>query len=235
MHDRCSFIPNPIEGPIPLLRELDIDVPTEERYIGPDPVHAPLLRKLVVHLHQGGRFFPLFSPTSWTNLIALKLGYLASDDAARILRCTPNLVHSWLIFWGDPADEDTSQLSPGQLIRLPHLRTLILDLAEPRSLTDFIRILVLPSLQRVALKEAFLWQLLPHPITLEQMDIIASVFLDTLRRWECTVDALTHIRIMGHLREIEVAYRAAFTNETVLDFGDPPGFTFESTPYWPVS
>ncbi|KAJ7073799.1 hypothetical protein C8F01DRAFT_1360580 [Mycena amicta] len=114
-------------------------------------IDAPALRKLAGRLGDDTFYLKLFSEETWSNLTTLKLSDVPPYIAASILKNTASLVHCWLhFFFDDDPVADSTNLS------LPHLETLILEGSWCWVVDELLGALVIPSIQRLAIQEAFL-------------------------------------------------------------------------------
>ncbi|KAJ6492709.1 hypothetical protein C8R47DRAFT_1214025 [Mycena vitilis] len=131
-----------IEGPLPLLRHLDVNL-TNRTWDVLDVTQALQLRTVVYNGLAAPR--SLFLP--WSQITSLTMLRVTPRDCPTILQHTTNLVHCVLDLWS---------LSPyeSSRITLPHLESLRFEPnsdAEPRFLTS----LVTPSLRTLKLSEVF--------------------------------------------------------------------------------
>ncbi|KAF7310110.1 F-box domain-containing protein [Mycena indigotica] len=123
-------------------------------YLGSEAVlghiHAPKLRTLYARASNDAFYFWLFDPPTWQRLTCLKLKDLPPDYAAQILAQATGLVHCWLRIW----DSEAAPVS--ERIHLPHLQTFVITAHQRRTMTELLDALVLPSIKRLAIREAFL-------------------------------------------------------------------------------
>nr|GAT44540.1 predicted protein [Mycena chlorophos] len=131
----------------------------------------------------------MLSPPSWETLTTLKLRDVPPVYAARILARTPALEHCWMRIW-----DDQPQPVSERSIVLVRLETFILDARQRKSMDELLRALVLPALQKFAIKEAFLNSLAPGFNSGEKD--VASALLRLLQRWGCnaSLSKLTILR-----------------------------------------
>ncbi|KAJ7073740.1 hypothetical protein C8F01DRAFT_1360541 [Mycena amicta] len=176
------------------------------------PIDTPRLQTLSGRLGDDESFFSIFSDHTWGQLTTLKLADMPPDFAARILAQTGALVHCWIRIWDDSAHPVASE------VRLAHLETFILDARQRRSMNELLDALVLPVLQRLAIKEDFLLALSPD---LDHPDPVASL-LGLIQRWGCSSSLKRLCIINCHSApEFQVS---AFPKIYYLELDDgPPG------------
>ncbi|KAJ7653702.1 hypothetical protein DFH06DRAFT_1204521, partial [Mycena polygramma] len=131
-----------IEGPLPLLRHLDVNL-TNRTWDVLDVTQALQLRTVIYNGLAAPR--SLFLP--WSQITSLTMLRVTPRDCPTILQHTTNLVHCVLDLWSlNPYDSFR--------ITLPHLESLHFEPnsdAEPR----FLNSLVTPSLRTLKLPEEF--------------------------------------------------------------------------------
>ncbi|KAJ7859539.1 hypothetical protein B0H14DRAFT_3446661 [Mycena olivaceomarginata] len=132
-----------IEGPLPLLRSLDLLLVDT----GPLPPNvslcdAPLLRTVFLNSTAAAI---LMLP--WVQLTSLTLRWLYPHNCVPILQHASSLVHYELVFVPD----DTPELIPD--ISLPSLHSLTLD---GYSRTEYLQTLIVPALRTLRISEPFL-------------------------------------------------------------------------------
>jgi hypothetical protein len=182
-----------MNGPIPLLRHLDLDIMDFDDSASADndviTFHGvPLLRTVIV---QGGYVLSRVT-LPWDQLTSLTLRYLEPSESAPILQQARNLVHCDLQFWNISGSDDYH----GPDIVLPYLETLILDSFSVRKpATDFIHTFMVPALRTLELPENLFG---PYPVVSLESFILRS---------GCTLQKL---RILQGNPEHENSYPLAF-------------------------
>jgi hypothetical protein len=138
-----------IEGPMPLLRYLDLEF---WEYPAADVLafrEAPLLRTVILHSSAFASMLP------WAQLTSLTLLGIYPRECFPVLQKTMNLVHCEL---GVCFDGDNNQ--PGPDIALPYLESLVIsDIDSPG--TDLLGTFIVPALRSLKIPEEFLR---PSPI-----------------------------------------------------------------------
>ncbi|KAJ7866321.1 hypothetical protein B0H13DRAFT_2281454 [Mycena leptocephala] len=144
-----SHLPNIINGPMPLLRHLDLAL---NIYPGTDILafrEVPLLRTAVLN---GAAASSIILP--WAQLTSLTLTNVYPRACAPILQQTSNLVRCELQVYSGNAQ-------PGPDIALPYLESLVIfDQEGP--VTGFLETFIVPALRRLEIPNRFLGR---SPIT----------------------------------------------------------------------
>ncbi|KAJ7877039.1 hypothetical protein B0H13DRAFT_1893420 [Mycena leptocephala] len=134
-----------IEGPMPLLRHLDLALGNKGDE-DPAVFHAfrelPSLRTAILYERAAANII-----LPWAQLTSLTLMGVSTRECVPILQKTPNLEHCQLGLGdgnGDPPD-----------IVLPRLRALVLQ-QEYLSVTNYLRTIIAPALRNLEIPESFL-------------------------------------------------------------------------------
>jgi hypothetical protein len=140
-----------IEGPMPLLRYLDLNI---LEYPATDVLafrEAPMLRTVLLNDFATSRII-----LPWAQLTSLTLLSVYLHKIFPVLQKTSNLVHCelWVCF-----DSDNDQLGP--VVPLPCLQSLALADAGDGPVTDFLETFIVPALRSLKIPEDFIE---PDPI-----------------------------------------------------------------------
>ncbi|KAJ7187329.1 hypothetical protein C8R46DRAFT_1274768 [Mycena filopes] len=174
-----------LDGPIPLLRHLDVNFDVEN----PPQVsvfhHAPLLRTVVLNYCA---IAALVLP--WARLTRVVLHHVFPSDCSTVLQQTPNLVHCEIPFLCLESDDHRGEPD----VNLPHLESLIFG-DDSETVTNYHATFVVPALSRLQIPERFLG-----------LDCIESLRC-FLSKSDCQ---LREVRITGPLEVDPHEYYAAF-------------------------
>ncbi|KAJ7872347.1 hypothetical protein B0H14DRAFT_2570349 [Mycena olivaceomarginata] len=189
------FIDNypPIDGPMPLLRHLDLWLSGGSSY----PVvslrsGAPLLRTVVLNVHAAEKVI-----LPWVQLTSLTLTIIYLHECVPILQQTSNLVHCVLEL------RDSDDVVSDGAVTLPALETLAIKEVNPTTMApiNYLRTFIVPALGDLEVPERFLE---PDPI-----DSLASLIL----RSGCE---LHQVGITDPTLALEAPFRAAFPSIQML-------------------
>ncbi|KAF8150401.1 hypothetical protein K438DRAFT_1865772 [Mycena galopus ATCC 62051] len=137
-----------IQGPMPLLRYLDLTVLQRKPYAVVAFSPAPLLRSIILRATSPLNFvFPLGQMTSLTLEMIWRSEYVV------ILRQTYNLVHCELGIWIDHGDASDLQEHG---IELPCLESLAMKNDDAPNVADYLDDFLVPALRSLRLEESFL-------------------------------------------------------------------------------
>ncbi|KAJ6457485.1 hypothetical protein C8R47DRAFT_1164121 [Mycena vitilis] len=181
------------DGPMPLLRQLDLVLTDEESPESVSLQEVPLLRTVAFNYSAALRVI-----VPWAQLTSLKLYDVSPSQAVPILVQTPNLVYCQL----GSSDTYAGNPEPGRDIPLPCLESLILTGDD--SVTDFLPVLIVPVLHELEVSEA---SLLPNPIE------VLTAFIST------SGCRLQELHITNVHKIAEASYRRAFPLLRKLSFG----------------
>ncbi|KAJ7113029.1 hypothetical protein C8R44DRAFT_856073 [Mycena epipterygia] len=139
-----------IEGPMPLLRALEVCV--YDNAISPAAVFRQAPRLLAftdTRRSDDLAYAPDFLP--WSQLTSVTMLDVTPDECAPILTQTVNLVHCQLVMWKD------GLIDPPD-IQLSCLQSLVLlkDRKRPTPLTHYLNTFIVPALRRLQVPEEFL-------------------------------------------------------------------------------
>ncbi|KAJ6589376.1 hypothetical protein B0H19DRAFT_1248922 [Mycena capillaripes] len=179
-----SRIPT-IQGPMPLLRHLDLSIEEEGAFQSIVIFReAPLLRTVTANYFALGNFM-----LPWAQLTSLTLNSVYPSEYVAALQQTSNLLHCEL-----EVVLDDEIYTPGPDIRLPYLKSLtIYDYHTP--MIGFLETFIVPALRRLVIPQLFLG---PTPI-----ETLASF----ISKSGCQ---LHEVRIGKATSMPEDSYRAAF-------------------------
>ncbi|KAF7369328.1 F-box domain-containing protein [Mycena venus] len=135
-----------IDGPMPLLRHLDLD-PTGENTVGITIHDVPLLRTVIL---TGIIVSRVNLP--WEQLTSLTLKLVLPGECVPILQQSPNLVHCTLHLW--TRSQVINHLGPE--ITLPRLDSLVLKMSHGAVVTGFLPTLIVPALRSLNCSEQVL-------------------------------------------------------------------------------
>ncbi|KAF7352461.1 F-box domain-containing protein [Mycena venus] len=152
----CGLDLSTIDGPMPLLRHLDVELleksPTVLAFHD-----VPLLRTVVLgHYASASVILP------WVQLTSLVLTDVGPSRCFPILQQTTNLVHCELEIGIEDDGLDVAYL-PERNITLPYLDSLVLTNVDGEAVHVFLNPFVVPALRRLTLEEEFLGSS-PHQI-----------------------------------------------------------------------
>ncbi|KAJ6459539.1 hypothetical protein C8R45DRAFT_1030373 [Mycena sanguinolenta] len=134
------------EGPMPLLRHLELLLDDEDSSSKASFCEAPLLRTVLVN---SKAFENTMMP--WAQLNSLALHGLFPRECTPILQQTFNLVHCELALVEDPGDEVIPDVA------LPTLESLTLThILENHPVTGYLQTLTVPALRSLRVPESFL-------------------------------------------------------------------------------
>ncbi|KAJ7074006.1 hypothetical protein C8F01DRAFT_1360741 [Mycena amicta] len=181
-----------LEGPMPLLLELDVQydhISRLDTLFG--SLHVPRLHTVFLDLYQlpHGRC-PQHLP--WGQLTKLFLSNTLAGTAHAILHEAINLVYCRLRL------NQSASGSDSRLLHLPRLETLIIEgvLDESVLVVEFLRTIRAPSLKRFSIEEDILW----HPTS-----SVPSILAPVIQSFGCRLERLSIV----HPRTRE-EYEAAF-------------------------
>ncbi|KAJ7653691.1 hypothetical protein DFH06DRAFT_524659 [Mycena polygramma] len=180
-----------LEGPMPLLRRLDLRLETIPAFRLHD---APLLRDVTLN------FLAVRDITlPWVQLTSLTLHDVNPDESAQVLQQTTNLVHCELFIWFH---------SDWRAVTLPSLQSLVLHDAEGLRGPEpgFFESFMVPALRRLHVPELTLG---PNPI-----DTLASL----IRRSGCQLHELTIYCFSKHGSVDQPSIREAFATIPDITF-----------------
>ncbi|KAF7352462.1 F-box domain-containing protein [Mycena venus] len=145
----CGLDLSTIDGPMPLLRHLDVELleksPTVLAFHD-----VPLLRTVILdHYACASVTLP------WVQLTSLVLTDVGPSQCSPILQQTTNLVHCELEIGVEDDDLDVAYL-PDRDITLPYLDSLVLTNPDGETVHVFLNSFVVPGLRRLTLEEEFL-------------------------------------------------------------------------------
>ncbi|KAJ6456183.1 hypothetical protein C8R45DRAFT_583390 [Mycena sanguinolenta] len=195
-----------IEGPMPLLRHLEVQVEDQD-----DPfdvqasfLEAPLLRTALINGMAVGKVM-----LPWTQLTSLALHRVWLEECAPIFKQTFNLVHCELIITGYLHEDDIAILPSLQTLTLAHIR-------EHASVIWFLQTIIVPSLRSLRVQESCLG---PNPI-----DTLKSF----LSKSGC---GLQELCVVGPKSGSNASYHTAFPSTEISFTGwtqsfANPSFTF---------
>ncbi|KAJ6562372.1 hypothetical protein B0H19DRAFT_1144296 [Mycena capillaripes] len=183
-HCPLSIELTPLDGPMPLLRHLDLWVAENS-----DPIftvalrEVPLLRTLIFDdVAAASVTLP------WAQLTSLTLRNIFPRECVPILQQTSDLLHCELNLYRDWDDQ-----LPLPDIRLLRLESLVLNQSSP--VTGYLETLIAPALRSLQVSEEFLY---PNPID------SLSIFL---LKSGCNLES---VDITGPISTPEDSYRRAF-------------------------
>jgi hypothetical protein len=183
-----------IDGPMPLLRHLDLWLSGGSSY----PVvslrsGAPLLRTVVLNDHAAAKVI-----LPWVQLTSLTLTIIYLHECLPILQQTSNLVHCVL----ELCDPDDVVVGDGA-VTLPSLETLTIKELDPTTMApiNYLRTFMVPALGHLEVPERFLG---PDPI-----DSLASL----ISKSGCK---LHQVGITDPTLALEAPFRAAFPSIQML-------------------
>ncbi|KAJ6459542.1 hypothetical protein C8R45DRAFT_1221298 [Mycena sanguinolenta] len=190
-----------LDGPMPLLRRLDLFVndPGTPKLTN---CEAPMLRTVLLN-----GVAAQYITFPWAQLTALALDKLYPRQCARILRHTVNLVHCELGLAKDWSHEDVFDVT------LPSLQTLTLtNVLANKPVTQYLQTLILPALRSFRVAESFL-----RPNSVDSLEAFVS-------KSGCTLQELC---ITGITSESNASYCTAFPS-TKVTFEEWTPYLFDS-------
>ncbi|KAJ6562378.1 hypothetical protein B0H19DRAFT_96535 [Mycena capillaripes] len=194
-----AYLPPQLDGPMPLLRRLDLSVEHESDTVALRGV--PLLRTVIFNgLAASSVTLP------WAQLTSLTLKSVYPRDCVPVLQKTSDLLHCELNLCPDEDDE-----LPFSDIRLLRLESLVLNQLGTEAVTGYLQTLTAPALRSLQVPERFLD---PNPIdslstflsksgcNLESVDITDTESVD--------INDTESVDIADTISILEESYRGAF-------------------------
>ncbi|KAJ7659348.1 hypothetical protein DFH06DRAFT_1195536 [Mycena polygramma] len=185
-------ISRPVDGAMPLLRRVDLELADRSIYINFDS--APLLRTAILDI---GAIRNVSLP--WTQLTSLTLRLISFENCLDILRETTNLVHCELNLCYENVDPVVNE--PDLLFLF--LESFAFNNFKGVAVAGFLHIIVAPALHRLQLTERFLQ---PNPL-----DSLASF----MSKSGCN---LHEVCITGKRTVTQDTYAAAFPSIKKFSF-----------------
>ncbi|KAJ7199807.1 hypothetical protein GGX14DRAFT_467411 [Mycena pura] len=182
-----------LEGPMPLLRHLELFGHWCGSFIGISRDEAPLLRTVVIG--DGLDLTNVVMP--WVQLTSLTMELVFIYECAPILQEASNLIFCVLGIIGESPVNELPD------IRLPFLETLLVSHPHRRPITGFVDALVLPRLRTLQMSEQFLGK--------KSIEALASF----ISRSGCTLQFLRITNEDPQVTDLRL-YRSAFPSITKI-------------------
>jgi hypothetical protein len=146
LYSLYSFHLSILDGPMPMLRYLDLGI--DSRAIGTEAVvfEAPLLRTVILNDKAAGKVI-----LPWAQLTSLTLLCVYPHESVPILQQTSNLVRCELHICASPNNNQ-----PGPDLSLPYVESLTLIDLDGGTATGFIKTFLVPALRSLEIPEYFL-------------------------------------------------------------------------------
>ncbi|KAF7353319.1 F-box domain-containing protein [Mycena sanguinolenta] len=193
-HMKLGLFPRDLplmEGSMPLLRHLDLELHNGSPIRPVSLSEAPLLRSAVLNSEAASWVL-----LPWTQLTSLVLNGVILRDCFTILEQTPNLIHCELYVGSNMDDRN-------RVISLPRLESLVLQgLAHP--FMPYLQSLATPALCHLTITEPFLG----HNPFRSLTDFISE-----------SASKLQEVRVIGKKRHSRKRYREALPSVPRFSFG----------------